>query len=129
MAKLESEKALVTSWAIQEVLEGMIVALGPKASRAIPSTRSAGMFRGFYQRGGGATSHAKRGLTESVGIVIKPSDAISRFHHVIVCADEVHPYLRESKGGGMWLLRKTIFAVASYHKIIILDSNKSFLRL
>jgi ribose 5-phosphate isomerase A len=110
--------------AVAHVADGMIVGLGSgdTASRAIRMLGGRAIV-------GVATSEKSAALARSVGIEVRPPEAVRAIDLTIDGADEIDPELRLIKGGGGAHTREKLVARASKQMIVVADEQKRVQRL
>jgi ribose 5-phosphate isomerase A len=110
--------------AVTHVTDGMIVGLGSgdTASRAIRMLGGRAIV-------GVATSEKSAALARSVGIEVRPPDAVTAIDLTIDGADEIDAQLRLVKGGGGAHTREKLVARASRQMIVVADVGKRVARL
>jgi ribose 5-phosphate isomerase A len=110
--------------AVTHVRDGMIVGLGSgdTASRAIALLAGRAIV-------GVGTSEKSAALARSLGIEVRPPDAVAAIDLTIDGADEIDPELRLIKGGGAAHTREKLVARASKELIIVADEGKRVARL
>ena len=125
----DAEKAAAAEAAVAEIRDGMLVGLG-SGSTAAYAVRAVGRLAAQGLRVECvATSSATEALARSVGLTVRPFDAVARVDLTIDGADEIDAALRAIKGGGGALLREKVVAAASTRVSIIVDTSKPVARL
>jgi ribose 5-phosphate isomerase A len=126
----ESPKVRAAHAAAALVRDGMTVGLGSGSTSALMIRRIAERIaQENLKITAASTSEESTRLASGLGILVRDLDDLPHLDINLDGADEIDPQFRMIKGRGGALLREKIFALASNHRVTMIDADKRVERL
>lgn len=117
-------KRRAAQYAVSLVRDGQVLGLGTGSTAKFAIEALALMVQDGLEIKGVATSKATALLAQSLGIPLVELNETTRIDLTIDGADEVDPDFNMIKGGGGALTREKLVAIASNHRVMLVDESK-----
>lgn len=117
-------KRRAAEYAVRLVRDGQVLGLGTGSTAKYAIEALALMVKDGLNVKGVATSKATALLAQSLGIALVELNETKRIDLTIDGADEVDPDFNMIKGGGGALTREKVVAIASKHRVMLVDESK-----